>query len=90
VNQERKQKFYSSPQWRQLRLFYIQEHPVDELCLLNQEVVAADHIHHIIKFENQATEELKWMLLTDVDNLVAVSEETHINIHYRPHQLTDA
>lgn len=49
----------------------------------------AEHIHHIIKFECQASEDLKWRLFTDVDNIVAVSEQVHLDIHYRPNNLSD-
>lgn len=89
INQTHKQKFYGSPAWRSLRLHKLQKNPVDQLQLLDNQVVAADQVHHIIKWDAQTSDELKWKLLLDEDNLLSLSEEMHLNLHYKPQVISE-
>ena len=65
-------------------------HPVDELALLEEKVLSAEHVHHLVKWYDQPTEELRWQLLLDEDNLISVTSELHNFIHYAPDRLSDA
>ena len=73
--------FYNSFQWKTLRNKYIKEHPYCELSLLRGIQKKADVVHHIHKFYSQDSDELKWQLLLDEDNLIALSADVHKDIH---------
>ena len=75
-----------------LRLFqlFLQQHPLCQLSLLSDRTEPANHIHHLIKWADQPTEELKWKLLLDEKNVIAVTDHMHNIIHYRHECLTDA
>jgi 5-methylcytosine-specific restriction protein A len=81
-------KFYDSSSWKNLRLSYLMEHPLCELSLLEKRVIEAQHVHHLIKWADQPTDEMKWRLLLDPDNLIALTAEVHQFIHYSPDKLT--
>ena len=81
-------KFYSSMPWKNARRAYISQHPVCELSLLENQVKPAQHVHHIIKWFEQDTEDIKWMLMLDPDNMLAIDNKVHQYIHYAPNKLT--
>ena len=83
-------KFYSSMPWKNARRAYISQHPVCELSLLDNQVKPAQHVHHIIKWFEQDTEDIKWTLMLDPDNLLALDNRIHQYIHYCPNKLTQA
>lgn len=64
------------------------EHPLCELSLLEHQVVEANHVHHLIKWADQPTDEMKWRLLLDKDNLIALTPEVHQAVHYSRDKLT--
>lgn len=82
-------KFYQSKVWTNARNSYLHTHPVDELMLITHKVTSADNVHHLIKFIDQATDELRWRLLVDPDNLISLESHTHQMIHYSPDSLTE-
>lgn len=82
-------RFYNSPAWKNTRMTYLMSHPVDELMLLERKTLEADQVHHLVKFHEQTTEELRWMLLTDPDNLISLNRLTHESVHMSPERLTD-
>lgn len=86
---ERAAKYYNSPAWTNTRRCVAQEKPLCELSLLQNRVVNADELHHLIKFNEQPTDELRFRLLIDPDNIIGVSTQKHLNIHYRRSQLTE-
>ena len=51
-------------------------------------VEPASEVHHLVKWYNQPSIELRWQLLTDEDNLMALSKDKHLDIHYRRSNLT--
>lgn len=81
-------KFYNSSQWKNTRNTYIQFHPVCELCQLRGIVKPAQEIHHAIKFHQQYNDSMRWKLLTDTDNLLALCIDHHKIIHTN-HDLLD-
>jgi 5-methylcytosine-specific restriction protein A len=74
-------KYYNSKSWYVLRNSYIHYHPLCELCLKDNKVTAAEEIHHIKPFMTGVTEEQRWSLLLDKNNLMSLCKECHINIH---------
>ncbi len=84
------QKFYNSSAWRNARNSYIKEHPVCELSLLEHQVKSAENVHHLIKWFEQPSDELRWKLFLDTDNMISLTAYAHQSIHYAPDRLTDA
>ena len=75
-------RYYNSTSWKSLRKIYLMTHPVDELELIKKKVVSAEHVHHLVKWFDQPSEELRWQLLLDEENLISLSSETHQRVHY--------
>jgi 5-methylcytosine-specific restriction protein A len=71
--------------WRRLRDWHIANHPLCNDCALNGRSVAATDVHHKIPFNTGKTEEEKWNLLLDPDNLVSLCKECHIERHKKLH-----
>ena len=82
-------RYYASPAWRNLRDAFIKTHPVCELSLLSHHIVESQEIHHIVKWAEQPTDEMKWQLLLDEDNLISLSRTMHQYIHYADDKLTE-
>lgn len=72
---------YNSTTWRRLREVYMHQHPLCEECLKKNKVTPAQSIHHIKSpFEKGV---INYQLLLDPDNLMAVCNECHGEIHNR-------
>lgn len=77
-----RQQYYQRNDWKKLSEWKrLQNKEKDNgLCqLCNQR--QATEVHHLIKFYNQDTEELRNELLLDEDNLICLCSECHHNIH---------
>jgi len=75
-----RQKIYATDRWRKLRLIKLQESPLCEICLLNNIVTSADHVHHLDSFMNY--DELKRIEVAyDYNNLMSICEFHHNQIH---------
>lgn len=51
-DQIRKATYYNNRQWKLLRQTYYQNHPLDEVAQVCGCVQIAQHVHHLIKFED--------------------------------------
>ena len=72
---------YQSQSWRKLREVYMHQHPLCEECLKKNKVTPAQSIHHIKSpFEKGV---INYQLLLDPNNLMAVCNECHGEIHNR-------
>ena len=74
-------KYYNSSIWKSLRDWYYKQHPICEVCEAHGRVNPTQHIHHKFPFGNGKTEELKWALLTDANNLIGLCRKCHYAIH---------
>lgn len=74
-------KYYGDHRWKELRNWYITNHPLCEECLFNGRSVPAEHVHHRIPFGTATTEDEKYRLLLDISNLESVCAECHRKIH---------
>ena len=74
-------KYYNSKQWHNLRNYYIRRHPLCEICLSKGIVKAAEEVHHKIPYLRGNTDEERWKLLTDEDNLQSLCCECHDEVH---------
>ena len=74
--------FYNSKYWKILRNSYIQQHPLCEMCLNKGISTPAEHVHHIKEFLSGRTEEERWQLLLNPDNLMSLCLNCHHEIHH--------
>lgn len=73
--------YYNSKYWKKLRTQYIQEHPICELCALEGKSVPADEVHHRHFFMLGNTDEERWDLLLDPNNLMSLCKDCHHKVH---------
>ena len=73
--------YYQSPIWKATRLQYRTEHPICERCLAKGIVTPTSDIHHRAPFGIGKTAEERWTLLSDKDNLAALCEKCHYEVH---------
>lgn len=77
-----RQQYYQRNDWKKLSEYKRLQNKeknngLCELCNQRQ----ATEVHHLIKFYNQDTEDLRNELLLDEDNLICLCSECHHNIH---------
>lgn len=86
---EERSKYYNSKHWKTVRNTYITQHPLCELSLLRGLIVPATCVHHCIKFYDQYNDSMRYKLLCDQDNLLALSNDMHNYIHNNQEMLDD-
>ena len=73
--------YYNSKGWKQLRRAYNMSHPLCERCLLKGISRQADEIHHKRFILSGKTDEERWQLLLDPNNLLALCSSCHKELH---------
>lgn len=86
----KEQKYLTNRRYREFRTQCLSKHPICELSLIENQIAPAEHTHHLIKYFTQPSEDLRYMLLLDPDNIICVTQHLHQAIHYNPSILTDA
>lgn len=79
-------KYYNTKQWKNLRNYYIRRNPLCEICLSKGIVKPANEVHHRIPFLNGKTDEERYELLTNEDNLQSLCYECHDEVHRKMNQ----
>lgn len=74
-------RYYQDHRWKELRNWYYNLHPCCEICEAQGIVTPADHVHHCKKFSSGLTEEAKYNLLLNPNNLMSVCRHDHKIIH---------
>lgn len=49
-NYNKRQDVYATSLWKRMRLAYLMEHPLCEICLLEGKTTLGEHVHHKISF----------------------------------------
>ncbi len=82
VIRDSRQQYYSSSEWQKLssKKREKNEETNNGLCQLCGKNKATE-VHHLVKFYNQDSEELRNELLLDEDNVICLCSECHHNIH---------
>lgn len=80
-------KYYNNSLWYHLREWYIKNHPLCERCLDKGIVKEAEDCHHKIPFLTGDTDEERWKLLLDEDNLQSLCSKCHTEIHNERNKL---
>ena len=74
-------KYYHNKQWKKLREWQINNHPLCYDCALEGRSVPAEEVHHIRAFSTGTTEEEKLQLLLNPMNLVSLCRTCHMKRH---------
>lgn len=74
-------KYYGDKRWKRLREWQITNFPLCQDCMIEGRSVPATEIHHIVPFSRGITEEEKWQLLLDPDNVISLCSECHDKRH---------
>ncbi len=82
-------RYYNTSQWHKLRDWYIKQHPFCERCMEEGKVKLANQVHHKEEFLHGITDEDKWKLLLDEDNLMSVCNKCHKEIHNKTNRPND-
>lgn len=75
------QKYYQSNDWKSLREYKIIQSPLCENCEKFGLYIPAEEIHHLIPFGTGKSEQDKWKLLLDYNNLISLCKECHLEFH---------
>lgn len=75
------QKFYRSPEWRQIRNFVIARDQGCDLAVFDRPIFGRVYVHHMNPISLDDIKDATEYLL-NADYLVCVSKETHDAIHY--------
>lgn len=74
-------KLLKSYKWQQLRARYLAQHPVCELCEKNNKTSLATVVHHVVPIEDAKDAGLMESLAYDWNNLMALCDACHEQIH---------
>lgn len=78
---EGRHTFYSSPEWRSLRLIVLREHPFCSQCEREgRKYVEACEVHHIVDIVEDTTR------CMDITNLEALCKSCHSKLTYVEHK----
>ena len=72
---------YNTNKWQKLRILKLQNNPLCELCLEKDIISATEQIHHVQPFMNGTSIQQIKYLGFDYNNLQALCENCHQNIH---------
>ena len=75
-----RRQIYNSKLWQNLRVCYLQTHPLSEISQWEGKTALAEHIHHIISFLD-VPKELIHQYAYNPNNLIAVTQEEHNRLH---------
>jgi 5-methylcytosine-specific restriction endonuclease McrA len=71
---------YNTRTWKELRLYFLAENPLCEICKKLEKITLAQEVHHKIPISTGKTKEEKQQLGFDINNLQALCTECHKNI----------
>lgn len=77
------QRIVWSAKWQRLRDMYKAQHPVCEMCEKNGRTSLAKVVHHIVPIEDARDVVMMESLAYDWNNLMALCEDCHEQIHYK-------
>lgn len=76
-------RYYNDIRWKRLRNWYIEQNPLCEVCLEQGISTPAEEIHHKREILSGQSDEERFELLLDIDNLQALCKSHHIEEHNR-------
>ena len=80
-NTKKRQEVYNTSLWRRMRLAYLRDNPLCEICLMEGRTILGEHVHHVRSFMDADTIEERDQLAFDSNNLLTVCHECHNRLH---------
>lgn len=77
---KKRRKVYNSKLWHDMRMAYLQDHPLSEISQWEGKTALSEHIHHITSFLN-VPDELMLNYAYDSNNFIAVTLQEHNRLH---------
>ena len=74
-------KYYDDPIWKKIREDHIKNFPICEICEKHGRTSAGEHVHHIIPWDSGRTEDIKYRLLRDPNNVITLCKKCHYGVH---------
>lgn len=74
-------KYYQNRQWKLLRDYYMQLHPICADCAIEGRSVPAEECHHKIVFSWFESKEDRMKALLDPDNIISLCRSCHMKRH---------
>lgn len=74
-------KYYGDKRWKALRQWQITNFPICHDCAIEGRSVPATEVHHVRPFGTGKTQDEKWNLLLDPDNIISLCAECHDKRH---------
>lgn len=75
-------RLYNDTTYRKIRDWYMQTHPLCEICESEGRIVPSEHCHHVDSpFQIGISEEEAWRRLRDERNFKALCADCHEKIH---------
>lgn len=72
---------YNTNEWRELRLIYLQNNPLCEMCLEREIIKSAIDVHHKTPISSTDSVNEKKRLGFDYSNLKSLCEDCHKEVH---------
>lgn len=72
---------YNTNKWRELRLLYLQNNPLCEMCLEKEIIKSAIDVHHKKELSSTDSVNEKKRLGFDYSNLKSLCKECHKEVH---------
>lgn len=82
-HEDNSSRFYNNLSWKRLRNYYYTRHPICEECIKHGKVNPTEEIHHKIPFLIGNTEEERWRLFLDENNLMSLCSSCHDKLHLK-------
>ncbi len=77
-----RQKMYRLKEWKNLRDYWMQQHPLCQMCQLKGIVKEGEHVHHMLSPFEEGISDLEAKLrLLSWQNLMTLCRECHNEMH---------
>lgn len=87
--EQRRKDMYNTTFWQKMSRYYRSIHPLCECCSCIGKVVESTQVHHLVKFNEQPTEQLRYYCFENNNNMMSLCTECHQAIHKDHSLLTD-
>lgn len=80
-NLNKRQEVYNTTLWKKMRLAYLTEHPLCEICVMEGKTTLGEDIHHVHSFMDAKDIYERDRLAFDSNNLITVCKICHSRLH---------
>lgn len=81
LDKKKRSEVYNSAMWRKMRLTKQMQNPLCEVCAMQNKIVLAEDIHHLVSFTKFNGAE-RDAIAFDSNNLISLCKQCHNLIHH--------